>query len=111
MFCVATRPGMAGFTSCNQPFDQERVQAVKGTPTCYIFSCPQSTESRSPPFHGLIPYTTSREPGLILVAPSGEVRLWDSIGIGLAGGKNYSTVDLGLSDDEEVTNLIRSDVS
>jgi hypothetical protein len=45
------------------------------------------------------------------VSLSGEIRFWDSIGIGLAGGQNYSTTDLGLSSHEAVTNLLRVDVS
>ena len=43
---------------------------------------------------------------------AGSVRFWDSIGIGLAGGENYSSLDLNdMEYDEEVTNLIRADVS
>jgi nuclear pore complex protein Nup133 len=85
-------------------------QAVKGTPTCYIFSCPQDDDHSSPPFHCLVPYGSSREPGLILVSLSGTIRLWGSIGIGLAGGDNYSTIQLNLSPSEQITNLVRADV-
>jgi nuclear pore complex protein Nup133 len=47
-----------------------------------------------------------------LVSAAGSVRFWDSIGIGLAGGENYSSSDLNdMEYDEEVTNLIRADVS
>ncbi len=63
------------------------------------------------PLHGLIPYSTSREPGLILMSPSGQIRLWDSISIGLAGGDHFSSSSLTLSSDEYVTNLLRVDVS
>jgi hypothetical protein len=84
---------------------------VKGIPTCYIFACPGNYTHSSTPYHGLVPYGVTREPGLILVSISGEVRFWDSIGIGLAGGDHYSTAYLDLGSREIVTNLIRADVS
>lgn len=86
------------------------VEAVKGIPTCYIFGCPRDYDQTSAPLYGLIPYSVSREPGLVLVSPSGHIRLWDSISIGLAGGEHFSTSALPLSSDEYVTNLIRVDV-
>lgn len=87
-------------------------KAIKGIPTCYIFPSPQDSRSPRPPFHSLVPQGSSREPGLILVSAAGSVRFWDSIGIGLAGGENYSSSDLNdMEYDEEVTNLIRADVS
>ncbi|KAJ3516620.1 hypothetical protein NLJ89_g1011 [Agrocybe chaxingu] len=85
--------------------------AIKGIPTCYIFSCPKDSSLR-PPFHALVPQGPSREPGLILVSPDGKIRFWDSIGIGLAGGENFNASQLDdMEYDEEVTNLIRADVS
>lgn len=86
-------------------------KALKGIPTCYIFACPQDASIR-PPLHALVPQGFSREPGLILVSAGGFIRFWDSIGIGLAGGENYSASQLDDIDrDEEVTNLLRTDVS
>ncbi|KAG6907355.1 hypothetical protein DXG01_009239 [Tephrocybe rancida] len=61
------------------------------------------------PFHALIPHNTSREPGLILLSTDGQIRFWDSIGIGLAGGDHYVTIQLDLGADESVTNFLRSD--
>ncbi|KAJ6502530.1 hypothetical protein C8R45DRAFT_622368 [Mycena sanguinolenta] len=106
---IDTLTGFALVASGQTCFVWQHAQAVKGTPTCYIFSCPQDQDTPNPPFHELVPYTTAREPGLILVSLSGEIRFWDSIGIGLAGGQNYSTTDLNLSSDEVVTNLLRVD--
>ncbi len=83
---------------------------MKGTPTCYIFSCPQDEEPSGPPLHVLVPFVKTREPGLILISPLGEIRYWDSIGIGLAGGENYITLHLDLAEDESVTTLTRADV-
>jgi hypothetical protein len=85
-------------------------QALKGVPTCYIFSCPQSDQG-IPPFHSLVPYGSGREPGLILLSISGEARCWDSIGIGLAGGSHYSTMQLDISVEDYVTTFVRADVS
>lgn len=106
---IDTLTGFALVASGQTCFVWQHAQAVKGTPTCYIFSCPPDLERNNPPLHELVPYTTAREPGLILVSLSGQIRFWDSIGIGLAGGQNYSTTDLDLSPDEVVTNLIRAD--
>jgi nuclear pore complex protein Nup133 len=108
---VAARAGVWRFPLFWQRLDAHKSKAVKGTPTCYIFSCPEDQDRSNPPFHELVPYTSAREPGLILVSLSGEIRFWDSIGIGLAGGQNYSSTDLDLSPDEVVTNLLRVDVS
>lgn len=83
-------------------------KVIKGIPTCYIFGCPQGS---SPPFHGLFPYDSVREPALVLLSNLGEMRFWDSIGIGLAGGDFYSTTNLGLRGDELVTDFLRLDVS
>jgi len=100
-------------TSISSPFHYYYGdKAIKGIPTCYIFSSPQNSRSPRPPFHALVPQGSSREPGLILISVAGSVRFWDSIGIGLAGGENYSSLDLSdMEYDEEVTNLIRADVS
>ncbi|KAJ7774554.1 hypothetical protein DFH07DRAFT_102982 [Mycena maculata] len=106
---IDTLTGFALVVSAQTCFVWQHAQAVKGTPTCYIFSCPRDYDSPSPPFHELVPYTSAREPGLILVSLSGQIRFWDSIGIGLAGGQSYSTTDLGLSSDEVVTNFARAD--
>ncbi|KAJ7632668.1 hypothetical protein FB45DRAFT_978375 [Roridomyces roridus] len=106
---IDTLTGFALVASAQTCFVWQHAQAVKGTPTCYIFACPQDYDRSDPPFHELVPYTSTREPGLILVSLSGQVRFWDSIGIGLAGGQNYSTADLGLSSDEVVTNFLRAD--
>ncbi|KAF7338280.1 Methyltransferase type 11 [Mycena venus] len=106
---IDTLTGFALVASGQTCFVWQHAQAVKGTPTCYIFSCPQDQDRSNPPFHELVPYTSAREPGLILVSLSGEIRFWDSIGIGLAGGQNYSSTDLNLSSDEVVTNLLRVD--
>jgi nuclear pore complex protein Nup133 len=84
---------------------------VRGTPTCYIFACPGNYFHNATPYHSLIPYGHSREPGLILISVSGELRFWDGIGIGLAGGAHYSAAHLGLASGEVVTNFIRADVS
>ncbi|KDR81643.1 hypothetical protein GALMADRAFT_239719 [Galerina marginata CBS 339.88] len=102
--------GFALVTSVQTCFVWQHAQAIKGIPTCYIFSCPYDPRTPRPPFHALAPQGPSREPGLILVSTSGQIRFWDSIGIGLAGGDNYVSYQLDdMEYDEEVTNLVRSD--
>ncbi|TFK76396.1 hypothetical protein BDN72DRAFT_755585 [Pluteus cervinus] len=108
---IDTLTGFALVASSRTCFVWQHAQAVKGTPTCYIFSCPQEPNApQASPFHAFVPFGTEREPGLILVSVHGEVRFWDSIGIGLAGGANYSTSELDLGEGEQVTKFIRSDV-
>ncbi|KAG9226276.1 hypothetical protein CCMSSC00406_0003155 [Pleurotus cornucopiae] len=106
---IDTLTGFALVASIQTCFVWQHAQAVKGTPTCYIFSCPQDEEPSGPPLHVLVPFVKTREPGLILISPLGEIRYWDSIGIGLAGGENYVTLHLDLSEDESVTTLTRAD--
>ncbi|KAF9564613.1 hypothetical protein CPC08DRAFT_684782 [Agrocybe pediades] len=105
---IDTVTGFALVASVETCFVWQHAQAIKGIPTCYIFSCPQDTESSNPPLHALVPQGSSREPGLILVSPAGSIRFWDSIGIGLAGGNNYVSSHLeDMEYDEDVTNLVR----
>ncbi|KAF8964670.1 hypothetical protein BDZ97DRAFT_1660027 [Flammula alnicola] len=107
---IDTITGFALVTSVQTCFVWQHAQAIKGIPTCYIFSCPQDLRSPRPPFHALVPQGLSREPGLILVSAAGHIRFWDSIGIGLAGGDNYVVSQLeDVEYDEEVTNLVRAD--
>ncbi|KAK0469814.1 Non-repetitive/WGA-negative nucleoporin C-terminal-domain-containing protein [Desarmillaria tabescens] len=109
---IDTLTGFALVASKQTCYVWQHSQAIRGTPTCYIFRCPEDSNQTSPPFYGLIPYSsysTAREPGLILMSPAGEIRMWDSIGIGLAGGDHFSSVTLSLSPDELVTNLVRVD--
>ncbi|KAF9533020.1 hypothetical protein CPB83DRAFT_903494 [Crepidotus variabilis] len=106
---IDTTTGFALVTSVQTCFVWQHAQALKGIPTCYIFACPQDVALR-PPFHALVPQGSSREPGLILVSAGGRIRFWDSIGIGLAGGENFSASQLeDMVYDEEVTNLVRAD--
>jgi nuclear pore complex protein Nup133 len=88
--------------------DEPLSQALKGIPTCYIFACPMENVC---PYHALVPYGPSREPGLILLSVKGEIKFWDSIGIGLAGGEHYSSTFLDLVGSEYISNFIRADVS
>lgn len=79
-------------------------------PTCYIFPAPSPEQPSSHdtlPYASLVPFGTSREPGLILVSSSGEVRLWDSIGIGLAGAERFSSNKVVLNEGETVSGLER----
>ncbi|KAI0035097.1 hypothetical protein K488DRAFT_44136 [Vararia minispora EC-137] len=87
----------------------QHTQALTGAPTCYIFPCPADRVVRNPPFHAFVPRTNLREPGLILMSPTGEIRFWDNIGIGLAGGDHYFKAVLDLKAGETATSLIRSD--
>ncbi|TFY77168.1 hypothetical protein EWM64_g6840, partial [Hericium alpestre] len=66
-------------------------------------------QSQTAPFHAFVPYGITREPGLILISASGDIRFWDSISIGLAGGEHFQKTQLELEAGENVTSLTRSD--
>ena len=46
----------------------------------------------------------------MLLTPYGEIRFWDSIGLGLTGGEATHDSLLDLSSDESVTDLIYAEV-
>ncbi len=87
----------------------QHTQELSGVPTCYIFPCP-ADPSQAAPLHAFVPYGSSREPGLILASPSGEVWFWNNIGVGLAGGEQYSKILLELESNEIISSLTRLDV-
>ncbi|RPD66182.1 hypothetical protein L227DRAFT_539315 [Lentinus tigrinus ALCF2SS1-6] len=103
--------GFAVVASLETCFVWKYSQALTGTPTCYIFGCPHddSPPPMTTPFHALVPYGLQREPGLIVSSNIGQIRFWDSIGMGLAGGDNFSYSALNLEQGEHVTSLTRAD--
>ncbi|KAI0957243.1 hypothetical protein AcW1_005700 [Taiwanofungus camphoratus] len=103
--------GFAVVASRETCFVWKYSQALTGTPTCYIFLCPQDVfqDAMVTPFHALVPYGPSREPGLIISSPTGQIRFWDSLGMGLAGGDKFALSSLELDEGENVTTLTRSD--
>ncbi|CAK5277413.1 unnamed protein product [Mycena citricolor] len=78
---IDTLTGFALVASAQTCFVWQHAQAVKGIPTCYIFSCPDDEDGINPPCMG----SSHTHP------------------------LNYSTTDLGLSEDEVVTNFSRAD--
>ncbi|KAI0780884.1 Non-repetitive/WGA-negative nucleoporin C-terminal-domain-containing protein [Trametes elegans] len=108
---VDTLTGFAVVASLRTCFVWKYSQALTGTPTCYIFGCPREPypPPMATPFHALVPFGPQREPGLIICSNIGQIRFWDSIGMGLAGGDNFSFSLLDLSQGENVTDLVRAD--
>jgi nuclear pore complex protein Nup133 len=90
-------------------FVWQHTQELAGIPTCYIFPCPVDP-SQAAPLYTFVPYGGSREPGLILASQAGEIWFWDNIGVGLAGGEQYSKILLELHSNEIVNSLTRLDV-
>lgn len=62
------------------------------------------------PYHALVPHGPAREPGLIIISPQGQIRFWDGLGMGLAGGDNFAHFVLTMEEGETMTTLTRSDV-
>lgn len=83
-------------------------QTFVDVPTCYIFPCPNDYPHVTAPFGALVPYgsgpsnLSTREPGLLLLSPGGEMKFWDSIGLGLTGGESTDEGQVELDDDERL---------
>ncbi|KAG8742029.1 hypothetical protein FRC12_015471, partial [Ceratobasidium sp. 428] len=88
-----------------------------GSPTCYIFPTPRQQASAGAASHlmlpnvSLIPYGSSREPGLVMIASTGEIRLWESINAGLAGAEQFYSNSVPLSAGEYVSTMHRSEAA
>jgi nuclear pore complex protein Nup133 len=97
--------------SARNCFVWKHTQSVLVGPTCYIFPCPfDDGDVASTPFGALVSYGATREPGLLLLSKGGELRLWDSIGLGLTGTEYTDASSLSLQLGEVVTGLINTDV-
>ncbi|KAJ8584941.1 hypothetical protein M405DRAFT_746145 [Rhizopogon salebrosus TDB-379] len=81
--------------------------------TCYILPCPPSshdyTQPASSPLHALVPSRSRSEPGLVLLSLRGDIRFWDSIASGLAGGGSFESISLELGEGEYTSGLLRID--
>ncbi|KAG2157173.1 hypothetical protein DEU56DRAFT_7542 [Suillus clintonianus] len=81
--------------------------------TCYILPCPPSSQDYahppSAPFHALVPSRSRSEPGLVLLSLRGDIRFWDSITSGLAGGGSFESINLELGEGEYTSGLLRVD--
>ncbi|KAG2031047.1 hypothetical protein BDR03DRAFT_1032191 [Suillus americanus] len=81
--------------------------------TCYILPCPPSCQDYaqplSAPFHALVPSRSRSEPGLVLLSIRGDIRFWDSITSGLAGGGSFESINLELGEGEYTSGLLRVD--
>lgn len=86
-------------------------QTLLGMPTCHIFPCAANTSTLSSPFVCLPSLGPSREPALLLLSTAGEIRFWNSIGMGLTGGDHWDASFLDLNEDEFVTSFTKARVS
>ncbi|KAF8610233.1 hypothetical protein BDV93DRAFT_517387 [Ceratobasidium sp. AG-I] len=88
-----------------------------GSPTCYIFPTPGQHDNSASSSHlllpnvSLIPYGSSREPGLVMIASTGEIRLWESINAGLAGADQFYSSLVPVSAGEYVSSMYRCEAS
>ncbi|OJA08151.1 hypothetical protein AZE42_03589 [Rhizopogon vesiculosus] len=81
--------------------------------TCYILPCPPSSHDYAQPaapLHAVVPSRSRSEPGLVLLSLRGDIRFWDSIASGLAGGGSFETINLELGEGEYASGLLRVDV-
>ncbi|KAG8998690.1 hypothetical protein FRB93_013469 [Tulasnella sp. JGI-2019a] len=79
-------------------------------PTCYIFPTPRDVNierSRLTPVAEFVPYDGAREPGLLVVSPSGEIRYWESVDAGLSGAEKYHQSQVNMDQTEYVKTVYR----
>ncbi|EJD52940.1 hypothetical protein AURDEDRAFT_110780 [Auricularia subglabra TFB-10046 SS5] len=83
--------------------------------TCYLFPTPGLSARATAPTHltlpvaSLVHYGPLREPGLILISKTGELRFWESIGVGLSGAEGFAAQQIPLQVGEEIVALHRCD--
>ncbi|KAH7107498.1 Non-repetitive/WGA-negative nucleoporin C-terminal-domain-containing protein [Auriculariales sp. MPI-PUGE-AT-0066] len=83
--------------------------------TCYMFPAPGTSRGSSIRIHlslpvaSLVYYGPMREPGLMLISKTGELRFWESIGVGLSGAEGFTTTKLTLLPEEEILELQHCD--
>jgi len=88
-------------------------RALSGPPTTHIFPAPPTSQGQLyPPQVILLPslahpsvhaHSQISEPALILVSPTGQVRFWPSIFLGLAGGDKFTAATLPFQPDENTS--------
>ncbi|KZT42039.1 hypothetical protein SISSUDRAFT_1125969 [Sistotremastrum suecicum HHB10207 ss-3] len=75
--------------------------------TCYIFPTPASKTSGPHSASGCLVPNGNREPGLLLISPSGEARFWDSLSYGLSGAERFYTAQVLAPTDGIVSGIYR----
>lgn len=71
------------------------------TSTVYTFPAPSPSYGHSSgrPCLGAFFRSNTSEPGLLLVAPTGEVRIWDSLSLALSNVDRFQSLDIDVGDD------------
>lgn len=104
--CARASPPLQVLSSC----PDRAHQRTTATSTCYTFPCPDPTPKSdllvealaSLALGSLVHHGGAREPGLLLVSPGGELRLWDSLSLALSGVEKFQTVKIALNNGEYV---------
>lgn len=114
--CFVWNPTKVSMYRANLDLSYLFSQRSHGSPTCYIFPTPGQRDGGASASHlllpnvSLIPYGSSREPGLLMVSSTGEIRLWESINAGLAGADQFYSSVVSVSAGEYVSNMYRCEV-
>lgn len=87
-----------------------------GSPTCFVFPVPQYASSSMSAINDLslccfLPRGSNREPALLLVAPDGQVGLWEGISSSLTRQDRAQRISAPLSSSESIVQLERVDES
>ncbi|EPQ30426.1 uncharacterized protein PFL1_01952 [Pseudozyma flocculosa PF-1] len=109
-----TATGYAYMVSRTQCFVWNYQSHGTSSPTCFTFDIPESSSSSMHSTDdlaqcGLIPRSAAREPGIVLVTPSGQVRFWEGISASMAREDLAQTIQVSLNPQETVMEMQRLD--
>lgn len=91
----------------------EAVQRTNASPTCYTFPAGSDSSSYSRSSHPVLAdfFTGSgAEPGVVIVSPDGEIRVWENMSLGLGNLDRFQSAKLELGQDDLVDSLWKLDV-
>ncbi|WWC86014.1 uncharacterized protein L201_000885 [Kwoniella dendrophila CBS 6074] len=110
---VDPKSGFAMVASPSTCIAWNYAKRTHSAPTTYKFPSPpvsySNTPTQPPTLAALYTGPASSEPGLILVSTSGEIRLWESMGLALSNVDRFQEIYMELGEDDFVEKLWKID--
>ncbi|RXK40460.1 hypothetical protein M231_02293 [Tremella mesenterica] len=106
---IDPQSGFAFIASSSTCISWNYAKRTHSSPTCYTFPAPRSSQghgaSAPPVISALYHGSNGSEPGMILVSPTGEMRIWESMNLALANVDRFQRVELELEQDDFVQKI------
>jgi nuclear pore complex protein Nup133 len=94
---------------------ETNMQRTNSSPTTYTFPAPQLSRGYGqvipPVLSAFYSGSSTGEPGLLLISPTGEVHFWETISMALSNVDRYREAEIELGDDDYADKIWRIDVS